>query len=103
MVKNGIHDRVDAIFYIINMAEQDNVEFVLRRKFCLLFFYIFLFIFRFAETHKYVSELLGKETISTTSYNQSKGRSGSYSINYQQSGRDMPYLFVKSSVALNLS
>ena len=32
------------------------------------------------ETHKYVSELLGKETISTTSYNQSKGRSGSYSI-----------------------
>ena len=54
------------------------------------------------ETHKYVSELLGKETISTTSYNQSKGRSGSYSINHQQSGRDMPYLFVKSSVALNL-
>ena len=32
------------------------------------------------ETHKYVSELLGKETISTTSYNQSKGRSGSYSM-----------------------
>ena len=32
-----------------------------------------------------------------------KGRSGSYSINHQQSGRDMPYLFVKSSVALNLS
>ena len=42
------HDRVGAIFYIINMAEQNNVEFVLRRKFCLLFFYIFLFIFRFA-------------------------------------------------------
>ena len=41
------------------------------------------------ETHKYVSELLGKETISTTSYNQSKGRSGSYSINHQQSGRDL--------------
>lgn len=34
------------------------------------------------ETHKYVSELLGKETISTTSYNQSKGRSGSYSIRF---------------------
>ena len=48
MVKNGIHDRVDAVFYIINMAEQNNVEFVLRRKSCLLFFYIFLFIFRFA-------------------------------------------------------
>ena len=55
------------------------------------------------ETHKYVSELLGKETISTTSYNQSKGRSGSYSINHQQSGRDVPYLFVKSSVALNFT
>ena len=41
------------------------------------------------ETHKYVSELLGKETISTTSYNQSKGRSGSYSINHQQSGRNL--------------
>ena len=41
------------------------------------------------ETHKYVSELLGKGTISTTSYNQSKGRSGSYSINHQQSGRDL--------------
>ena len=41
------------------------------------------------ETHKYVSELLGKETISTTSYNQSKGSSGSYSINHQQSGRDL--------------
>ena len=48
MVKNGSHDGVDAIFYIINMAEQNNVEFVLRRKSCLLFFYIFLFIFRFA-------------------------------------------------------
>ena len=55
------------------------------------------------ETHKYVSELLGKETISTTSYNQSKGRSGSYSINHQQSGRDMPYLLMKSSVALNFT
>ena len=33
----------------------------------------------------------------------SKGRSGSSSVNYQQTGRDVPYLFVKSSVALNLS
>ena len=55
------------------------------------------------ETHKYVSELLGKETISTTSNGKTKGRSGSFSTNYQQTGRDMPYLFVKSSVALNLS
>ena len=55
------------------------------------------------ETHKYVSELLGKETIDTNTYGQTKGKSGSYSTNFQQSGRDMPYLFVKSSVALNLS
>ena len=32
------------------------------------------------------SELLGKEAISTTSYSKAKGRSGSYSINHQQSG-----------------
>ncbi|WP_245625079.1 VirD4-like conjugal transfer protein, CD1115 family [Paenibacillus stellifer] len=41
------------------------------------------------STHKYVSELLGKETIDTNTYGQSKGRSGSYSINYQQSGREL--------------
>lgn len=55
------------------------------------------------STHKYVSELLGKETIDMNTYGQSKGRNGSYSTNWQLSGRDMPYLFVKSSVALNLS
>lgn len=48
MVKNGIHDRVDAIFYHNKHGGANNVEFVLRRKSCLLFFYIFLFIFRFA-------------------------------------------------------
>ena len=55
------------------------------------------------STHEYVSKLLGKETIATTSSSQSRGRSGSYSRSIQQTGRDMPYLFVKSSVALNLS
>ena len=55
------------------------------------------------QTHKYVSELLGKETIESSSHGKTKGRSGSYSTNYQQTGRDMPYLVVKSSVALNLS
>ena len=40
------------------------------------------------ETHKYVSELLGKETIDTNTYGQTKGKSGSYSTNFQQSGRD---------------
>ncbi|MFR0954697.1 MAG: type IV secretory system conjugative DNA transfer family protein [Roseburia inulinivorans] len=55
------------------------------------------------STHKYISRLLGKETIDTKTSSQSKGRNGSYSQNFQQTGRDMPYLFVKSSVALNLS
>ena len=55
------------------------------------------------STHRYVSELLGKATIDTNTYGKSTGRSGSYSTNYQNVGRDMPYLFVKSSVALNLS
>ena len=41
------------------------------------------------ETHKYVSELLGKETIDTNTYGQTKGRSGSYSTNFQQSGREL--------------
>ena len=41
------------------------------------------------STHKYVSELLGKETIDTNTYGQSKGRNGSYSTNYQQSGREL--------------
>jgi len=34
-------------------------------------------------------ELLGKETIDTNTYGQSKGRNGSYSTNYQQSGREL--------------
>ena len=41
------------------------------------------------STHKYVSELLGKETIDTNTYGQSRGRNGSYSTNYQISGREL--------------
>jgi type IV secretion system protein VirD4 len=36
-----------------------------------------------------VSELLGKETIDTNTYGQSKGRNGSYSTNFQISGREL--------------
>jgi type IV secretion system protein VirD4 len=42
-----------------------------------------------ASTHKYVSELLGKETIDTNSYGKSTGRQGNYSTNYQISGREL--------------
>lgn len=41
------------------------------------------------STHKYVSELLGKATIDTNTYGKSMGRSGSYSTNYQISGREL--------------
>ena len=41
------------------------------------------------EGHKYVSELCGKETLDTNTYGQTKGRSGSYSVNYQQTGREL--------------
>lgn len=41
------------------------------------------------STHKYVSELLGKETIDTNTYGKSTGRSGNYSTNYQVGGREL--------------
>ncbi len=41
------------------------------------------------STHKYVSELLGKETIDTRTHGQTKGRNGSWSINMQQAGREL--------------
>lgn len=41
------------------------------------------------STHKYVSELLGKETIDTATHSQSKGRNGSFSQNFQQTGREL--------------
>ena len=41
------------------------------------------------STHKYVSELLGKETIDMNIYGKSTGHSGSYSTNYQIGGREL--------------
>ena len=41
------------------------------------------------STHEYVSKLLGKETIDTNTYGRSNGRNGSYSTNYQQTGREL--------------
>ena len=38
---------------------------------------------------EFVSKLLGKETVHTRTRGQTKGRSGSSSINYQQTGRDL--------------
>ena len=41
------------------------------------------------STHKYISELLGKETIDTKTSSQSKGRNGSFSQNFQQARREL--------------
>ena len=41
------------------------------------------------STHKYISEALGKATIDTKTHGQTKGKSGSYSTNFQMSGREL--------------
>lgn len=41
------------------------------------------------STHKFMSEYLGKETLDTNTYGKSTGRSGNYSTNYQQTGREL--------------
>lgn len=41
------------------------------------------------STHKYISELLGKETIQTQNSSQSRGRNGSFSVSKQQTGREL--------------
>ena len=41
------------------------------------------------STHKFMSEYLGKETLDTNTYGKSSGRSGNYSTNYQQTGREL--------------
>ena len=41
------------------------------------------------STHKFISEYLGKETLDTNTYGKSSGRSGNYSTNYQQTGREL--------------
>ena len=41
------------------------------------------------STHEYVSKMLGKETIDMNTYGQSKGSHGSYSTNWQITGREL--------------
>ena len=54
-------------------------------------------------TLKELAAVLGKETIDTYNVGESRGRETSHSLNYQKLGKDVPYLFVKSSVALNFT
>lgn len=41
------------------------------------------------STHKFMSEYLGKETLDTNTFGKSTGNHGSYSTNYQQTGREL--------------
>lgn len=54
-------------------------------------------------TLKEISELLGKETIDSLSQSENRGAQTSHGLSYQKLGKDMPYLLVKSSAALNLT
>ena len=54
-------------------------------------------------TLKELSSALGKETIDTYNTGESRGREISHSLNYQKLGKDMPYLLMRSSAALNLT
>ena len=41
------------------------------------------------STHKYISELLGKETIDTRNHSENKGKNGSWSTQQNKSGREL--------------
>ena len=55
------------------------------------------------STLKEISELLGKETIDSFNQSENRGSQVSHGLNYQKLGKDMPYLLMKSSVALNFT
>ena len=62
-----------------------------------------LFLSGRGKNAKEISDVLGKETIDSYNQSENRGAQTSHGLNYQKLGKDMPYLFVKSSVALNLS
>ena len=55
-----------------------------------------------SSTLKEISETLGKETIDLYNTSDTRGQSRSYGMNYQKTGKDMPYLFMKNSVAFKI-
>ena len=54
-------------------------------------------------TLKELAAVLGKETIDSVGQSENRGSQVSHGLNYQKLGKDMPYLLVKSSAALNLT
>ena len=47
--------------------------------------------------------MLGKETIDLYNTSETRSNNNSYGLNYQKTGKDMPYLLMKSSVTLNFT
>ena len=62
-----------------------------------------LFLSGRGKNAKEISDALGKETIDSFNTSENRGSQTSHGLNYQKLGKDVPYLFVKSSVALNSS
>ena len=62
-----------------------------------------LFLSGRGKNAKEIADVLGKETIDSYNQSENRGAQTSHGLNYQKLGKDVPYLFVKSSVALNLS
>ena len=77
---------------------KDNAETIIGNCSCVLFLGG-----KELSTLKEISETLGRETIDMFNTSDTRGSQRSMGINYQKLGKDMPYLLVKSSAALNLT
>ena len=62
-----------------------------------------LFLSGRGKNAKEISDVLGKETIDSYNQSENRGAQTSHGLNYQKLGKDMPYLLMKSSVALNFT
>ena len=52
-----------------------------------------------SSTLKEISETLGREKIDLYNTSDTRGQGRSYGLNFQKTGKDMPYLFVKSCLS----
>ena len=62
-----------------------------------------LFLGGRGKNAKDISDNLGRETIDSFNTSENRGTQVSHGLTYQKLGKDMTYLFVKSSVALNFT
>ena len=62
-----------------------------------------LFLGGRGKNAKDISDNLGRETIDSFNTSENRGTQVSHGLTYQKLGKDMPYLLMKSSAALNLT